>query len=161
MANSQSPKKGVKRIPPESGETRPQRGSLVPFLSNKDLLTSAFVRRIYVDGGSSSEVMYEHFFRNLRAKTKAKLKESRTPLVGFSNENAGGWKKRKDHPWKGEPIPECKCLNPKEQPARVRKEVMVRQTKHGNPAASYISSHRTKTAKETEHSSGQERSSKR
>ncbi|GKC09956.1 reverse transcriptase domain-containing protein [Tanacetum coccineum] len=39
---------------------------------------------IYIDKGSSSEVMYEHCFRNLRAKTKAKLKESRTPLVGFS-----------------------------------------------------------------------------
>ncbi|GJZ10959.1 reverse transcriptase domain-containing protein [Tanacetum coccineum] len=44
------------------------------------------VRRIYVDGGSSSEVMYEHCFRNLRAETKEKLKESRTPLVGFSGE---------------------------------------------------------------------------
>ncbi|GKA22797.1 reverse transcriptase domain-containing protein [Tanacetum coccineum] len=39
-----------------------------------------------VDGGSSSEVMYEHSFKNLRAETKAKLKESRTPLVGFSGE---------------------------------------------------------------------------
>ncbi|GKD28579.1 hypothetical protein Tco_1239357 [Tanacetum coccineum] len=44
------------------------------------------VRRISVDEGSSSEVMYEHCFRNLRAETKAKLKESRTPLVGFSGE---------------------------------------------------------------------------
>ncbi|GKA21799.1 reverse transcriptase domain-containing protein [Tanacetum coccineum] len=42
---------------------------------------------IYVDGGSSSEVMYEHCFRNLRAKTRAKLKESRTPLVGVSGED--------------------------------------------------------------------------
>ncbi|GJX84529.1 reverse transcriptase domain-containing protein [Tanacetum coccineum] len=30
--------------------------------------------------------MYEHCFRNLRAETKAKLKESRTPLVGFYGE---------------------------------------------------------------------------
>ncbi|GJU81211.1 reverse transcriptase domain-containing protein [Tanacetum coccineum] len=44
------------------------------------------VRRIYVDGRSSSEVMYERCFQNLRAETKAKLKESRTPLVGFSGE---------------------------------------------------------------------------
>ncbi|GJV28927.1 hypothetical protein Tco_1385375 [Tanacetum coccineum] len=44
------------------------------------------IRRIYVDGGSSSEVMYEQCFRNLRAKTKAKLKESRTSLVGFFGE---------------------------------------------------------------------------
>ncbi|GJS22218.1 hypothetical protein Tco_0450850 [Tanacetum coccineum] len=29
--------------------------------------------------------MYEHCFRNLGAEMKAKLKESRTPLVGFSN----------------------------------------------------------------------------
>ncbi|GJV97675.1 reverse transcriptase domain-containing protein [Tanacetum coccineum] len=48
------------------------------------LIEGFLVRRIYVDGGSSSEVMYDHCFRNLRAKTKAKLKESRTPLVGFS-----------------------------------------------------------------------------
>ncbi|GKC21865.1 hypothetical protein Tco_1024015 [Tanacetum coccineum] len=44
------------------------------------------VRRIYVDGGSSSEVMYEHFFRNLGPDTKAKLRESRVLLVGFSGE---------------------------------------------------------------------------
>nr|GEV93448.1 hypothetical protein [Tanacetum cinerariifolium] len=193
MADSQSLKEGVKRITPESGETRPQRGSVVPFPSDNDHLTSAFVsqtgktsrtmnikpnegpeldkkpypsslpeqtlasvgkqmvqsqeissgkqklstnregkrksrdvkefeqtrrvRHITIirmirgntnkkrpheqseqgtttryhflscqDGGSSSEVMYEHCFRNLRAETKAKLKESRTPLVGFSGE---------------------------------------------------------------------------
>ncbi|GJV26052.1 hypothetical protein Tco_1378747 [Tanacetum coccineum] len=42
--------------------------------------------RIYVDGGSSSEVMYEHCFRNLKTETKARLRESRTTLVGFSKE---------------------------------------------------------------------------
>ncbi|GJW01911.1 putative ribonuclease H-like domain-containing protein [Tanacetum coccineum] len=42
----------------------------------KALVEGFQVRRIYVDGGSSSEVMY----------TKAKLRESRTPLVGFSRE---------------------------------------------------------------------------
>ncbi|GKD04080.1 hypothetical protein Tco_1179054, partial [Tanacetum coccineum] len=41
---------------------------------------------ICVDGGSSFEVMYEHCFRNLRDKIKAKLKEFTTPLVGFSGE---------------------------------------------------------------------------
>ncbi|GKA91656.1 hypothetical protein Tco_0813581 [Tanacetum coccineum] len=44
------------------------------------------VRRIYVDGGSSSEVMYEHCFRNLGTEIKAKLRESRVPLVGLSGE---------------------------------------------------------------------------
>ncbi|GJX22674.1 hypothetical protein Tco_0227119, partial [Tanacetum coccineum] len=41
---------------------------------------------IYVDGGSSSKVMYEHCFRNLGPDTKAKLRESRIPLVGFLGE---------------------------------------------------------------------------
>ncbi|GKA10339.1 reverse transcriptase domain-containing protein [Tanacetum coccineum] len=44
------------------------------------------VRRIYVDRESSSEVMYEQCFRNLGPDTKAKLRESRVPLVGFSGE---------------------------------------------------------------------------
>nr|GEZ62749.1 reverse transcriptase domain-containing protein [Tanacetum cinerariifolium]GFB02353.1 reverse transcriptase domain-containing protein [Tanacetum cinerariifolium] len=44
------------------------------------------VRRIYVDGGSSSEVMYEHCFRNLGPDIRAKLRESRVPLVGFLDE---------------------------------------------------------------------------
>ncbi|GJT10946.1 reverse transcriptase domain-containing protein [Tanacetum coccineum] len=50
------------------------------------LIEGFLVRRIYVDGGSSSEVIYEHCFRNLRSETRAKLKETRTPLVGFSGE---------------------------------------------------------------------------
>ncbi|GKA39216.1 hypothetical protein Tco_0731767 [Tanacetum coccineum] len=44
------------------------------------------VRRIYVDRGSSLEVMYEHCFRNLGPDKKAKLRDSRVPLVGFSRE---------------------------------------------------------------------------
>ncbi|GJR45114.1 hypothetical protein Tco_1313217 [Tanacetum coccineum] len=42
------------------------------------------IRRIHVDGGSSSEVMYEHCFKNLSYRTRSRLKESRIPLVGFS-----------------------------------------------------------------------------
>ncbi|GKA16294.1 reverse transcriptase domain-containing protein [Tanacetum coccineum] len=44
------------------------------------------VRRIYVYGGSSSEIMYEHYFRNLSYRTRSRLRESRKPLVGFSGE---------------------------------------------------------------------------
>ncbi|GJW35688.1 hypothetical protein Tco_0058608 [Tanacetum coccineum] len=39
------------------------------------------VRRIYVDEGSSSEVMYDHCFRNLGSDTKARLRESKS-VVG-------------------------------------------------------------------------------
>ncbi|GKB98784.1 putative nucleotidyltransferase, ribonuclease H [Tanacetum coccineum] len=44
------------------------------------------VRRIHVDGGSSSEVMYERCFRNLSYQTRSRLRESRILLVGFSGE---------------------------------------------------------------------------
>nr|GEY47067.1 hypothetical protein [Tanacetum cinerariifolium] len=44
------------------------------------------VRRIHVDGGSSSKVMYEHCFKNLSYRTRSRLRESRIPLVGFSGE---------------------------------------------------------------------------
>ncbi|GKD33864.1 reverse transcriptase domain-containing protein [Tanacetum coccineum] len=52
-----------------------------------DALIEGFrVRRIHVDGGSSSEVIYEHCFRNLSYRTRSRLKESRVSLVGFSGE---------------------------------------------------------------------------
>nr|GEX79782.1 reverse transcriptase domain-containing protein [Tanacetum cinerariifolium] len=50
------------------------------------LIEGFLVRRIYVDEGSSSEVMYKHCFRNLRAEIRKNLKQSRTLLVGFSGE---------------------------------------------------------------------------
>ncbi|GJT46053.1 hypothetical protein Tco_0954768 [Tanacetum coccineum] len=68
MTDSQSSEEGARRVLPEFRVTGPQ-----PW--------------IYVDGGSSSEVMYEHCFRNLRAETRAKPKESRMSLVGFSGKH--------------------------------------------------------------------------
>ncbi|GJR71508.1 reverse transcriptase domain-containing protein [Tanacetum coccineum] len=46
------------------------------------------VRRVYVDEGSSVEVMFEHCFENLPAKVRAGLRETRTDLVGFAGEVA-------------------------------------------------------------------------
>nr|GEV04967.1 ribonuclease H-like domain-containing protein [Tanacetum cinerariifolium] len=43
-----------------------------------------WVRRIYVDEGSSSKIMYEHCFKSFDAGTKSKLRKSNTSLVGFS-----------------------------------------------------------------------------
>ncbi|GJU53004.1 hypothetical protein Tco_1226718 [Tanacetum coccineum] len=42
------------------------------------------VRRVYVDEGSSVEVMFEHYFENHNPRIKSKLKETQTDLVGFS-----------------------------------------------------------------------------
>ncbi|GJR87490.1 hypothetical protein Tco_0211501 [Tanacetum coccineum] len=43
-------------------------------------------RRIYVYGGSSSKIMYEHYFKSFDTGTKSKLRKSNAPLVGFSGE---------------------------------------------------------------------------
>nr|GEW92621.1 reverse transcriptase domain-containing protein [Tanacetum cinerariifolium] len=51
-----------------------------------NMVRSQGVRRIHVDGGSSSEVMYEHYFRNLSYQIGSRLKESLIPLVGISGE---------------------------------------------------------------------------
>nr|GEV50494.1 reverse transcriptase domain-containing protein [Tanacetum cinerariifolium] len=43
-------------------------------------------RRVYVDAGSSIEVMFEHDFENFDSRIKAKLKETQTDLVRFAEE---------------------------------------------------------------------------
>ncbi|GJV32011.1 reverse transcriptase domain-containing protein [Tanacetum coccineum] len=49
-------------------------------------VTGYLVRRIYIDGGASIEVMFEHCFENLSPTIKARLKENQTDLVGFVGE---------------------------------------------------------------------------
>ncbi|GJY59965.1 reverse transcriptase domain-containing protein, partial [Tanacetum coccineum] len=44
------------------------------------------VRRIHVDSGSSSKIMYEHCFKNLGANIWSRLRKCRSPLVGFSGQ---------------------------------------------------------------------------
>nr|GEU73603.1 reverse transcriptase domain-containing protein [Tanacetum cinerariifolium] len=44
------------------------------------------VHRMYVDGGSASKIMYEHYFSRLYPKIKKQLIPATTPLIGFSGE---------------------------------------------------------------------------
>ncbi|GKE12392.1 hypothetical protein Tco_1415943 [Tanacetum coccineum] len=44
------------------------------------------VHRMYVDGGSSSEILYEHCFNRFRPEVKNQMIPTATPLVGFSGE---------------------------------------------------------------------------
>ncbi|GJV42721.1 hypothetical protein Tco_1421161 [Tanacetum coccineum] len=44
------------------------------------------VRRILVDGGSSSEIMYEKYFRNLDINVRSRLRRCKAPMIGFSRE---------------------------------------------------------------------------
>ncbi|GKB41103.1 reverse transcriptase domain-containing protein [Tanacetum coccineum] len=41
---------------------------------------------MYVDGGSSTEVLYEHCFNRLRPEIKSQMVPTTTPLIGFSGE---------------------------------------------------------------------------
>ncbi|GJT59349.1 reverse transcriptase domain-containing protein [Tanacetum coccineum] len=45
-----------------------------------------FVHRIYVDGGASSEVLYEHCFIKLRKEIRDQMVPATTHLIGFSGE---------------------------------------------------------------------------
>ncbi|GKD73890.1 hypothetical protein Tco_1332172, partial [Tanacetum coccineum] len=45
-----------------------------------------FVHRMYVDGGSSSEILYEQCFNRFRPKVRSQMVPTTTPLVGFSGE---------------------------------------------------------------------------
>ncbi|GJU57536.1 reverse transcriptase domain-containing protein [Tanacetum coccineum] len=44
------------------------------------------VHRMYVDGGSALEILYEHCFSRLRPKIKRQLIPATTPLIGFNSE---------------------------------------------------------------------------
>ncbi|GJZ21874.1 reverse transcriptase domain-containing protein [Tanacetum coccineum] len=44
------------------------------------------VHRMYVDGGSSSEILYEHCFNRFRPEVRNQMIPATTPLVGFSGE---------------------------------------------------------------------------
>nr|GEX19251.1 hypothetical protein [Tanacetum cinerariifolium] len=45
-----------------------------------------FIHRIYVDGGSTSEILYEHCFNRLRLEVKSQMIPATAPLIGFSGE---------------------------------------------------------------------------
>ncbi|GJV19176.1 hypothetical protein Tco_1368196 [Tanacetum coccineum] len=45
-----------------------------------------FIHQMYVDGGSASEILYEHYFNRLRSEIKNQLVPATAPLIGFSGE---------------------------------------------------------------------------
>ncbi|GJX97850.1 hypothetical protein Tco_0353648 [Tanacetum coccineum] len=53
-----------------------------PFVITADI-ENTHVHRIYVDGESSAEIMYEHCFNQPTTEHKKKLQPPTTPLVGF------------------------------------------------------------------------------
>ncbi|GKD21042.1 hypothetical protein Tco_1222745 [Tanacetum coccineum] len=45
-----------------------------------------FIHCMYVDGGSSLKILYEHCFKRLRLEVKNQMVPATTPLIGFSGE---------------------------------------------------------------------------
>ncbi|GJW08423.1 hypothetical protein Tco_1570846 [Tanacetum coccineum] len=45
-----------------------------------------FIHRMYVDGGSASEILYEHCFNRIRPEIKNQMVPATAPLIGFSSE---------------------------------------------------------------------------
>ncbi|GJV17543.1 hypothetical protein Tco_1362866 [Tanacetum coccineum] len=45
-----------------------------------------FIHQIYVDGGSASEILYEHCFNRLHPEVKNQMYPATAPLIGFSEE---------------------------------------------------------------------------
>ncbi|GKB86515.1 reverse transcriptase domain-containing protein [Tanacetum coccineum] len=52
----------------------------------KEKISGHAVHRMYVDGGSSMEVLYEHCFNRLRPEIKNQMVPATTSLIGFSGE---------------------------------------------------------------------------
>jgi hypothetical protein len=54
----------------------------------KVVVSNVEVNKVYMDYGSSCEVIYKHYFRKLSPTIRSKRVESRMPLVGFSGERS-------------------------------------------------------------------------
>ncbi|GJV50870.1 hypothetical protein Tco_1446611 [Tanacetum coccineum] len=50
-----------------------------------------FVHRMYVDGGASAEILYEHCFVRLRPEIRSQMVPPTTYLTGFSGETIWPW----------------------------------------------------------------------
>ncbi|GJY42246.1 reverse transcriptase domain-containing protein [Tanacetum coccineum] len=57
-----------------------------PLIITADIGTTQ-IHMIYVDGGSSTEIMYEHCFEHLLAEEKKTIRPPTTPLVGFQDDD--------------------------------------------------------------------------
>ncbi|GJR20389.1 reverse transcriptase domain-containing protein [Tanacetum coccineum] len=66
---------------------RPNVGSSDPVII-KVYISGRQVNRVYLDGGSSCEVIYEHCFLKLKPSIRSLRVDSNTPLIGFSREQS-------------------------------------------------------------------------
>ncbi|GJT35452.1 hypothetical protein Tco_0925871 [Tanacetum coccineum] len=72
--------KGIKKERAKASDTQREEGK-----KDKGIVP---VNRVYMESGSSREVIYEHFFLKLKPSIKASKVDSKVPLVGFSGEHS-------------------------------------------------------------------------
>ncbi|GKA92029.1 hypothetical protein Tco_0813954 [Tanacetum coccineum] len=82
--NGKDQAKTVKKGKPQ-GNTREEDKTEGPMITEAEM-GGHCVHRMYVDGGSSSEILYEHCFNRFRPEVKNQMVPAATPLVGFSRE---------------------------------------------------------------------------
>ncbi|GJU39149.1 reverse transcriptase domain-containing protein [Tanacetum coccineum] len=78
-------KVGKKEVPAKDKSMAIYMGAEGPLVIEAEI-GGHMIHRMYVDGGSSKEVLYEHCFNRLRPKIKNQMVSATTSLTGFSGE---------------------------------------------------------------------------
>ncbi|GJS23557.1 reverse transcriptase domain-containing protein [Tanacetum coccineum] len=79
------PKVGKKKVPTKDNSMEIYMGAEGPLVIEAEI-GGHMIHRMYVDGGSSTEVLYEHCFNRLRPEIKSQMVPATTSLTGFSGE---------------------------------------------------------------------------
>nr|GEX32582.1 reverse transcriptase domain-containing protein [Tanacetum cinerariifolium] len=85
QSNRKDQAKAAKKRKPQERKNREEDGTEGHMIMEAEM-GEHFVHCMYVDGGFSSEIVYEHCFNRFRPKVKSQMIPSATPLVGFSGE---------------------------------------------------------------------------
>nr|GEV23008.1 reverse transcriptase domain-containing protein [Tanacetum cinerariifolium] len=79
------PKVGKKEVPAKDKSTKIYMGTEGSLIIEVEI-GGHMIHYMYVDGGSSMEVLYEHCFNRLRPEIKSQMVSATTSLTGFSGE---------------------------------------------------------------------------
>ncbi|GJZ38852.1 hypothetical protein Tco_0585415 [Tanacetum coccineum] len=60
--------------------------TVVEPLTNEINAAGHDIHRMYIDGGASADILYEHCFQRLRPEVKSQLNPATTSLTGFTGE---------------------------------------------------------------------------
>jgi hypothetical protein len=67
----------------------PALGSVAPSMAPMVIsaqIAETMIRKIYINGGSASDIMYEHCFNGFPSYIKSQMKPTTTTLMGFTGD---------------------------------------------------------------------------